>query len=90
MKIGHLGNSPLTSGQKPISNAAMTREDLLAEIDAFLANPKVKMTETTFGRLAVNDGKFVGRLRDGKGLTLETFEKVRAFIQRERETRAAA
>ena len=73
----------------PITKLPMTREDLLAEIDTFLANPPVKMSETTFGRLAVNDGKFVGRLREGRGLTLETFEKVRAFMQRQREGRAA-
>ena len=31
-------------------------------------------------KLTVNDGKFVGRLRDGGGLTLATVEKVRSFI----------
>lgn len=59
----------------------MTSEDLLIEIDRFLCRPDVGITETTFGRLAVNDGKFVGRLRDGKGLTLATAEKVRVFIR---------
>lgn len=58
----------------------MTSADLLAEIAAFLARPDVHMTETTFGRLAVNDGKFVGRLRDKGGLTLRTLEKARAFM----------
>lgn len=58
----------------------MTQTDLLVEIDNFLAKQGVEMTETTFGRLAVNDGKFVGRLRGGGGLTLATAEKVRIFI----------
>lgn len=76
-----MGVRPLTNGQTPIILPTMTSEDLLAEIDSFLARPDVGITETTFGRLAVNDGKFVGRLRDGKGLTLATAEKVRAFIR---------
>ncbi len=58
----------------------MTHGDLLDQIDAFLARSDVKMTETTFGRLAVNDGKLVGRLRDGGSLTLATAEKVTKFI----------
>jgi hypothetical protein len=52
--------------------------DLLAEIDAFLAARG--MAETTFGRRAVNDGKFVLRMRAGKGITLATVERVREFI----------
>ncbi len=38
------------------------------------------VAESTFGRLAVNDGKFVNRLRDGGRITTTTFERVRAFI----------
>ncbi|HEY8518548.1 MAG TPA: hypothetical protein VIN61_00590 [Gammaproteobacteria bacterium] len=38
------------------------------------------MAESTFGRQAVNDGKLCGRLRSGKGVTLETAEKIRSFI----------
>lgn len=52
--------------------------DLLGEIDAFLA--RTGMAESTFGRLAVNDGKFVARIRGGGGLTLATMERVRGFI----------
>jgi SAM-dependent methyltransferase len=39
------------------------------------------ISEATFGRLAVNDGKLVSRLRDGKSITLSTLERVRAFIE---------
>jgi hypothetical protein len=39
------------------------------------------MAETTFGRLAVNDGKFVSRLRSGGRVTPETAARVRSFIQ---------
>lgn len=56
-----------------------TQGQLLSEIEAFLRNRKMK--ETTFGRFAVNDGKFVGRLRAGGSLTVTTLEKVRAYIK---------
>ena len=52
---------------------------LLAEIAAFL--PKRGIKETTFGRLAVNDGKFVQRLREGQNMTLATIEKAHTFIR---------
>ena len=38
------------------------------------------MAESTFGRHAVNDGKFVSRLRDGARITPETLERVSAFL----------
>jgi hypothetical protein len=38
------------------------------------------MAESTFGRHAVNDGKFVARLRDGARITPETFERVNAYM----------
>jgi len=39
------------------------------------------MAETTFGRQAVNDGKFVARLRDGGRITAETLERVSRFMK---------
>ena len=56
----------------------MSRDELLVEIEDFCA--RVGIAVSTFGRLAVNDGKFVGRLRAGGTLTVETVEKVRAYI----------
>src|SRR5690242_6993007 len=41
------------------------------------------MAESTFGRLAVNDGKLVSRLRLGGRVTTDTVDRVRAFIARE-------
>ena len=38
------------------------------------------MAETTFGRRAVNDRKFVGRVRDGARISLRTLQKVEAFM----------
>lgn len=59
-----------------------TIEALLKEIAAFLR--EVEMAETTFGRHAVNDGKFVGRLREGGGVTVATIDRVRAYMEGER------
>src|SRR4051812_26522840 len=40
------------------------------------------MAESTFGRRAVNDGKFVARLRDGARVTPETLHRVNQFMER--------
>jgi hypothetical protein len=71
---------PLTDGiNPPIVGGYMTdQEKLLAEIDAFLG-PRA-MAESTFGRLAVNDGKFVRRLRAGADFRTRTMARVREFI----------
>jgi hypothetical protein len=41
---------------------------------------RANMAESTFGRRAVNDGKFVARLRDGARITPETLERVSTFL----------
>ena len=56
-----------------------TQADLLREIEAHLAERQI--AATTFGRLAVNDGKFVGRLRTGANMTLATVSRVQKFIR---------
>ena len=38
------------------------------------------MAESTFGRRAVNDGKLVHRLREGKHIRVDTLERIRAFL----------
>ena len=53
-------------------------EALLQEIASFCR--AAGMAESTFGRRAVNDGKFVPRLRFGGRVTTQTVERVRAFI----------
>ena len=70
-------------------------EALLREISGYCR--RVGMAESTFGRLAVNDGKLVSRLRFGGSVTTDTAARVRGFIERQREgsgrrrgTRAAA
>ena len=51
---------------------------LLADIEAFCRVQGI--AESTFGRQVVNDGKFVGRLRDGKGVTTATVVRVHRHI----------
>jgi hypothetical protein len=53
-------------------------ETLISKIQAHCQ--AAGMAETTFGRVAVNDGKFVGRLRAGKQITLATLERVEAYL----------
>ena len=50
----------------------------ISEIESYCRNAGI--AESTFGRRAVNDGKFVRRLREGKGVTTSTVSKVRKFI----------
>jgi hypothetical protein len=56
----------------------MEAEALLRDITDYCR--KTGVAESTFGRLVVNDGKFVNRLRDGGRITTTTFQRVRAYI----------
>lgn len=53
-------------------------QELIGQIDAYITRRGIK--ETTFGRLAVDDGKFVGRLRAGKGVTVGLLERARQYM----------
>ena len=54
------------------------QEHLIQEIESYCNAAGI--AESTFGRQAVNDGKFVARLRAGKGITMSTVGKVRQFL----------
>src|ERR1700756_2803862 len=58
-------------------------EALLRDIAEYCR--RSRMAESTFGRLAVNDGKLVSRLRLGGRVTTTTVERVQAVIAREPE-----
>ncbi|PQA89566.1 hypothetical protein [Hyphococcus luteus] len=60
---------------QPVTENAQT---LLESIYAFCRQHS--MAESTFGRRAVNDGKFVSRLKDGSRLRPETWDRVVKFI----------
>ena len=53
-------------------------EALIAEVEEHCRRAGV--AETTFGRRAVNDGKFVRRVRGGGGVTTRTATRVRAYM----------
>lgn len=54
------------------------RTDLLREIAAFQS--KVAMPDSRIGAIALNDAKFVTRLRGGRRCWPETAKKVRDFM----------
>ena len=43
---------------------------------------QAEISESTFGRQVVNDGKFVSRLRNGRGVTLKTLTKTKEYIRK--------
>ena len=55
-----------------------TADQILGEIREFCR--ATQTAESTFGRLVVNDGKLVSRLRDGAKITTGTLDKVRAYL----------
>ncbi|MEK9645277.1 MAG: hypothetical protein VW547_07005, partial [Alphaproteobacteria bacterium] len=55
-------------------------DDLIERIEAYCRQEEI--AESTFGRRAVNDGKFVGRLRDGKRVTTATITRVEKFLSK--------
>jgi SAM-dependent methyltransferase len=56
----------------------MDSETLLREISEYCR--RANLAESTFGRLAINDGKLVRRLRDGGRITTDTFDRIQAFM----------
>ena len=56
----------------------MDAQTLLQEISEYCR--RTGMAESTFGRLSVNDGKFVNRLRYGGRITTDTLARVRTYI----------
>src|SRR5580692_11989016 len=55
-----------------------TSDQILGEIRDYCR--ATQTAESTFGRLVVNDGKLVSRLRDGARITTGTLDKVRAYL----------
>src|SRR5215475_14917993 len=62
--------------------AATTSDQILSEIRDYCR--ATQTAESTFGRLVVNDGKLVSRLRDGAKITTGTLDKVRAYLSEHR------
>ena len=56
----------------------MDAAELLQQITDYCRS--AGLAESTFGKLSVNDGKFVNRLRDGGRITTATLDRIRNFI----------
>src|SRR5438309_6447684 len=56
----------------------MTNDEILSQISEFCR--QADMAESTFGRRAVNDGKLVHRLREGKRITIDTLDRIQAYF----------
>ncbi len=54
------------------------KRTLLEQIEGYCQITNI--AESTFGFLAVNDGKLCSRLRSGKDVTLATAEKIQSYI----------
>ncbi len=65
-----------------------SRQLLLDEIEAFLHRHAYRVS--SFGRDAVGDAKLIGRLREGKTVSLDTADRIRAFMHRHAAAHAAA
>lgn len=52
--------------------------ELLRDIEEYCLRKGI--AESTFGRLAVGNSKLITRLREGKGVTLKTMHRIRAYI----------
>src|SRR5579859_4093397 len=63
-----------------------TSDQILGEIRDYCR--ATHTAESTFGRLVVNDGKLVSRLRDGARITTGTLDKVRAYLSEHRPDHA--
>lgn len=56
----------------------MDTQELAKRIDAYCAEHGI--SEWQFGKLAVNDGKLVQRLRSGKTITIDTLRKIEGVM----------
>src|SRR6201994_515229 len=62
----------------PSPRPRMRNDEILTRITEFCR--QADMAESTFGRRAVNDGKLVARLREGKRITIDTLDRIQAYI----------
>ena len=81
MMVGHVRNPALPTSAFPNpspKSGPMKNDQILSQISEFCR--QADMAETTFGRRAVNDGKLVHRLREGKRITIDTLDRIQAYI----------
>ena len=74
----NVGSNGGQNGHAQPAKSGPTAEQILGEIRDYCR--QTQTAESTFGRLVVNDGKLVSRLRDGARITTGTLDKVRAYL----------
>src|ERR1700687_4623849 len=77
MMVGHPHNPPLPTNLAQTLRP-MKNDQILSQISEYCR--QADMAESTFGRRAVNDGKLVHRLREGKRITIDTLDRIQAYI----------
>jgi hypothetical protein len=77
MVVGHSRQRLLPTNPAQARNP-MKNDQILSQISEFCR--QADMAESTFGRRAVNDGKLVHRLREGKRITIDTLDRIQAYI----------
>src|SRR6476661_505549 len=82
------GSTAPQNGHAQPAKVAPTAEQILGEIRDYCR--ETQTAESTFGRLVVNDGKLVSRLRDGARITTGTLDKVRAYLAEHQPASTAA
>src|SRR5260370_13957961 len=77
MMVGQPRHQGLPTNPAQALNA-MKNDQILSQISEFCR--QADMAESMFGRRAVNDGKLVQRLREGKRITIDTLDRIQAYI----------
>jgi ketosteroid isomerase-like protein len=61
----------------------ITNQAIIESIESYCRS--TGMAETTFGKKVVNDGKLLSRLRDGKSISIETYNRITAEVEASRK-----
>src|SRR5258707_9349980 len=77
MMVGHSRHLAAAHQPAQVLNP-MKNDQILSQISEFCR--QADMAESTFGRRAVNDGKLVHRLREGKRITIDTLDRIQAYM----------
>jgi predicted transcriptional regulator len=56
-----------------------TKVEIVEEIEAFLAESG--LSQTRFGYLSAGDPSLVTKLRDGRGISIHTLDKIAKFVR---------
>lgn len=56
----------------------ITNQSIIESIEVFCRASGI--AESTFGKRAVNDGKLLSRLRDGKSISIDTYNRIQRAL----------